>query len=305
MEKIRNGVDVGTLMSSSNNVLSKESQYASAMVNEGFKELSKHFFSQNNHLSGAFGDDDDDILIVNNGTGDDYEFEDEDEEEFSAFEEDSSSRRRDRSNSLTHGLSKVNQKGPAYNSLTASSFKQFQQIQTAKLESQIQSLEEDLIHNNKFVSPAHSLSEMSHEPIKNPNLQFQKKEDKKSSSESNLTNHRIDQSPVYTALPKTARDKLQRTNSLDQRFSRSTSSSGTKLNGLVNQYKPKEDPPIRTRQGLVLYSFEPENPGELAVEADDMIEVITVKGEWVECLTEDRRHGWVPFNYVQIQDDSI
>jgi hypothetical protein len=61
---------------------------------------------------------------------------------------------------------------------------------------------------------------------------------------------------------------------------------------------------IRTRQGIVLYSFEPENPGELAVEADDIIEVITVKGEWIECFTNDRRHGWVPFNYVQIQEEN-
>jgi hypothetical protein len=58
------------------------------------------------------------------------------------------------------------------------------------------------------------------------------------------------------------------------------------------------------RQGVVLYAFEPENPGELAVEADDIIEVIEVKGEWIECITEDNRHGWVPFNYVQIQQDN-
>jgi len=62
----------------------------------------------------------------------------------------------------------------------------------------------------------------------------------------------------------------------------------------------------RMRQGTVLYTFEPENPGEIAVEADELIEVIEVKGEWIECLTKDRmRHGWVPFNYVQIQEKEI
>jgi len=66
--------------------------------------------------------------------------------------------------------------------------------------------------------------------------------------------------------------------------------------------KSSDQTPVRPRQGLVLYTFEPENPGELAVEADDLIDVITIKGEWVECLTKDRRHGWVPFNYVHIQE---
>jgi len=61
---------------------------------------------------------------------------------------------------------------------------------------------------------------------------------------------------------------------------------------------------IRTRKGIVLYSFDPENPGELAVEVDDIIEVITIKGEWIECFTKDRRHGWVPLNYVQIQEEN-
>jgi len=62
---------------------------------------------------------------------------------------------------------------------------------------------------------------------------------------------------------------------------------------------------LRVRQGMVLYTFEPENPGELAVEADEVIEVLEIKGEWVECITKDRRHGWVPFNYVQIQGNEV
>jgi len=64
-------------------------------------------------------------------------------------------------------------------------------------------------------------------------------------------------------------------------------------------------PSLRVRQGMVLYTFEPENPGELAVEADEVIEVLEIKGEWVECITKDRRHGWVPFNYVQIQEKEV
>jgi len=56
----------------------------------------------------------------------------------------------------------------------------------------------------------------------------------------------------------------------------------------------------RIRYGTVLYSFEPENEGELAVEADDHVKVLEVKGEWVECITEDQRHGWIPYNYVLV-----
>jgi len=65
-------------------------------------------------------------------------------------------------------------------------------------------------------------------------------------------------------------------------------------------------PPLllpRFRQGTVLYPFEPENDGELAVEAFDLVNVLEIKGEWVECITEDQRHGWVPFNYVQIDEE--
>jgi len=62
----------------------------------------------------------------------------------------------------------------------------------------------------------------------------------------------------------------------------------------------------RIRYGTVLYSFEPENEGELAVEADDHVKVLEVKGEWVECITEDQRHGWYPIiMYLLIDEKNV
>lgn len=52
--------------------------------------------------------------------------------------------------------------------------------------------------------------------------------------------------------------------------------------------------------GRMLYSFVPENPGELSVLVDEQVEVLGVNGEWAECRTADNRFGWVPLNYVHI-----
>jgi len=311
VEKVHNGVDLDSLMSPQSSVLSKESQFASSVVTEGFNVLSKHFYSQTS-LSGAFVDDDDDLLIVNNPNPEDYDYEDDDEDEFEDI--DDTSLKRFRAMSLSQMSAKVNQptRGTTYNTMNPS-VREHQQGRSGQLDSQFQAIEEE--GKSMSSGPVKSASDY-HEAVpatKSSTLQFPKKEERKHENHV-YTNPQYHVSPqvVHTGItPLSAREKLPDGNSPElgrQHHQGHRVNIIPKQNGNVSPQIRKEivvdNPSIRTKQGLVLYSFEPENPGELAVEADDLIEVITVKGEWVECLTEDRRHGWVPFNYVQIQDEN-
>jgi len=229
VEKGRHDIDFDDLMSPQS-VHSKEATAASNLVNEGLTVYSKDFLSQS--TSGAY-DDEDDLVIVNNN--EEYDLEDEDEDEFQDI---------DRTLTLTGGP-KLNTSKPSN-----TGYKQYQQIQTSKFESQIQNIvEEEMIRSRTH--------DLSYAPLKS-----------------------VSQSKSIDLL------------------SKSTPTIGT-ANGLTLKPIPTS---LKTRTGLVLYSFEPENPGELAVEVDDIIEVISVKGEWVECLTTDKRHGWIPFNYVHLLD---
>jgi len=225
---------------------SKDALAASNLVNEGLTVFAKDYLSQN-PLSDAY-DDEDDLVIVNNN--EDFDFDDDDEDEFQDVDDFD---KKDRPASGATN-SKVNTGKSQVNPMTASSYRHFQQMQSAKLESQIQSLEEEMKSKTDNYQGS---KQMAHD-ITNDQPILQKSFD----------------APV---------------------IGRSTSNH---QNGLIG----KNELPLRTKQGLVLYSFEPENPGELAVDADDVIEVISIKGEWIECLTKDRRHGWVPFNYVHIQE---
>jgi len=245
VEKGQHAIDFDLLMTPTP-VHSKEALAASNLVNEGLSVFAKDYISQN-PLSGDYGDDDD-LLIVDNN--EEFDFDDDDEDEFEDI--DDIIDKRDRASSGNNTNSKVN----TGKSVTASSFRQLQQLQSAKLESQIQSLEEEM----KSRKDNHSYKQVVHD----------------------ITN--VDH-PIQKTVEKTV---IVRSNS-----------AASNSTGLITKADPL---PIRTKQGLVLYCFEPENPGELAVEVDDLIEVISIKGEWVECLTKDRRHGWVPFNYVHIQE---
>jgi serine/threonine protein kinase len=308
VEKVQNGVDMDSLMSQQSSVLSKESQIASAVVTEGFNVLSKHFYSQSS-LSGTFADDDDDLLIVNNPNPDDYDYEDDDEDEFEDM--DDTSLKRFRAMSLSQMASaKVNPtKVTSYNTMNPSALREFQQGRASQLEPQFQAIEEE----GKSSGPVKS-ADNEHTAVpatKSNTLQFPKKEVVKNHENHVYTNPQYHVSPQisHSAItPLTAREKLDGNSPEISRQHGHKVNIISKQNGNVSPQIRKEiaadSPSLRTKQGLVLYSFEPENPGELAVEADDIIEVITVKGEWVECLTEDRRHGWVPFNYVQIQDEN-
>jgi len=311
VDKVHNGVDLDSLMSQQSSALSKESQIASSVVTEGFNVLSKHFYSQTT-LSGTFVDDDDDLLIVNNPNPDDYDYEDDDEDEFEDI--DDTSLKRFRAMSLSQMSAKVNPtRGTTYNTMNPS-LREYQPSRSGQLEQQFQAIEEEgksmpsgpvkLDHHHHEAVPATKSStynqyakkeEKRHEPIVYTNPQYH-------------ANHASPQVAHAGITPLTAREKLPDGSSpeLSRQHQGHRVNIISKQNGNVSPQIKKEivvdTPPLRTKQGLVLYSFEPENPGELAVEADDLIEVITVKGEWVECLTADRRHGWVPFNYVQIQD---
>jgi glycyl-tRNA synthetase beta subunit len=250
VEKGQHAIDFDALMTPQP-VHSKEALAASNLVNEGLSVFAKEYISQN-PLSGDYGDDDD-LLIVDNN--EEFDFDDDDEDEFEDI--DDIIDKRDRSSSLNNIVSnsKINA-GKSYNTITASSFRQIQQLQSAKLESQIQSLEEEMKSrkdNHTYKQVVHDITNVDH--------------------------------PIQKTIEKTA---IVRSNS-----------SASNPNGLVLKGEPL---PLRTKQGLVLYCFEPENPGELAVDVDDLVEVLSIKGEWVECLTKDRRHGWVPFNYVHIQE---
>jgi serine/threonine protein kinase len=146
IEKAQNAIDLETVMSPQASTISREAQVASSLVTEAFAVLSKQFYTQNStSISGSILiDNDDDLVIVNNANTDEYDFEEEDDEEFHDLD-DGSTTKRGRALSLSGMNSKVNlNRSLTFNTMTPSAVKQFQQLSSAQLESQIQSLEEEL-----------------------------------------------------------------------------------------------------------------------------------------------------------------
>jgi len=52
----------------------------------------------------------------------------------------------------------------------------------------------------------------------------------------------------------------------------------------------------------VLSTFQSQNAGEISVLANDLIDVVKVKGDRVKCVTRDKRSGWVPSIVVELHD---